>query len=295
MQALSAAPHPYSDRVASMVGHWRVVRDRSGFAGSSAPMTHAVARFRTSDGVAIAFHRWGHAVGAPPVVLHHGFAANAQLNWVAPGIVQSLLDAGREVIAVDARGHGASDKPHTPSHYGESRMARDLIELLHHLAMQQVDLFGYSMGAVVALIVASTTSLVRRLVIGGVGEGVLLSGGVDLRRMDRDTMVAALRSRDASELRHPVGILFRQFAERTGADLGALAAQAARMHAEPIALDRIIAPTLVVAGEQDALAAQPARLAAALPDAHLQIVPGDHLEAVRAPLLLRRVLDFLNH
>ena len=101
--------------------------------------------------------------------------------------------------------------------------------------------------------------------------------------------------RDASTLHHPVGILFRQFADRTGADLAALAAQASRMHAEPIALDRIMAPTLVVAGEHDALAVQPARLAAALADAHLQMVPGDHLGAVREPLLARRVLDFLNH
>jgi pimeloyl-ACP methyl ester carboxylesterase len=258
-------------------------------------MTHAAARFRTSDGIAIAFHRWGHAVGAPPVLLLHGFAASADINWVTPGIVQALLDTGREVVAIDARGHGASEKPHAADHYGESRMARDVVELLHHLGMPQVDLFGYSMGAVVALIVASTTPLVHRLVIGGVGEGVLISGGVDLRVMDREMIVTALRTRDSGTLLHPAAIGFRQFAERTGADRGALAAQAARMHAEPIALDRIVAPTLVVAGEHDALAANPARLAAALPDAHLQIVPGDHLGAVREPLLIRRVLDFLNH
>ena len=38
-----------------------------------------------------------------PVVLHHGFAANSFLNWVAPGVVDALTSSGRRVVAIDAR------------------------------------------------------------------------------------------------------------------------------------------------------------------------------------------------
>jgi pimeloyl-ACP methyl ester carboxylesterase len=48
----------------------------------------------------------------PPVVLHHGFAADADANWVRPGIVDALVASGRTVVALDARGHGRSAQPH---------------------------------------------------------------------------------------------------------------------------------------------------------------------------------------
>ena len=98
----------------------------------------------------------GRAGGLPPVVLHHGFVANADANWVATGVVEALTTAGRKVIAPDARGHGRSEKPHDPARYGEDRMARDLAVLLDTVDVPQIDLVGYSMGAIVSLIFAST-------------------------------------------------------------------------------------------------------------------------------------------
>ena len=50
-------------------------------------------RFTASDGVAIAFQRWGESSPGPVVVLHHGFAASASSNWEAPGVVQAFVDA----------------------------------------------------------------------------------------------------------------------------------------------------------------------------------------------------------
>ena len=43
-----------------------------------------------------------------PIVLVHGFASNAAVNWVQPGWVATLKGASRRVIAPDNRGHGAS-------------------------------------------------------------------------------------------------------------------------------------------------------------------------------------------
>lgn len=251
-------------------------------------------KFETSDGTAIAYYRWGEQHPGPPVVLHHGFAASTQLNWVGTGLVQALLDAGRSILAVDARGHGASDKPRAADRYGEPRMARDLLELIDHLAIETFDLFGYSMGAVVSLLVASQDARVQRLLIGGVGEGVVVSGGVDMRVMDRQALVDALLTQDPAGITNPGAALFRQFAEYTGADLHAIAAQAKSMHATPIALEHINAPTLLIAGEADVLAVHPERLTAAIPGAHCKQLPGDHLTVLRHPLFAASAVQFLN-
>jgi len=247
----------------------------------------------SSDGVAIAYTHWHGDARQATVVLQHGFAASTRTNWEATGVVAGLLARGLSVVSIDARGHGLSDKPHDDSHYGEPRMARDVIELLDHLQLEQADLFGYSMGAVVALLVASSGIRMRRLIIGGVGEGVLACGGVDTRAVSSEQIVDALLATDPATIRHPGVAGFREFAERSGNDLRALAAQARRMHQSPIALERITAPTLVVAGADDVLAAHADRLAAAIPGARWRQVPGDHLGAVRQPALLEAVLDFL--
>jgi pimeloyl-ACP methyl ester carboxylesterase len=77
-------------------------------------------RFESFDGTEIAYQVWGAPGQLPPVLLHHGFVADATVNWVLPGVVAALLQSGREVIAPDARGHGRSGKPHDPARYGEA-------------------------------------------------------------------------------------------------------------------------------------------------------------------------------
>lgn len=250
-------------------------------------------RFTADDGVEIAWYEWGAPSGRPPVVLHHGFAADAHLNWVATGVVAALEGAGRHVVALDARGHGASGKPTDPARYGEARMARDVSALLDAVGAERVDLVGYSMGAIVALIVTAAEPRVRRLVVGGVGAGVVELGGVDTRVLASGRLAAALEAEDAAAVADPEAAGFRLFADAVGADRRALAAQARAVHASPIALDRIAAPTLVLAGDTDPLASRPEVLAAAIPGARLELVPGDHLRAVAHPRLAALTVGFL--
>lgn len=249
--------------------------------------------FTSDDGIRLSYCRWGAESADVPVVLHHGFAASTGLNWVMTGVVAALQQAGRAVISIDARGHGQSDKPHHPSFYGEARMARDLAALLTELEVASFDLFGYSMGAVVSLLLAVDDTRVRRLVIGGVGEGVLACGGVDLRVMQRDALIEALLEEDATRLGDTEVARFRQFAEYAGADLKALAAQASRMHDTAIPLSRINVPTLVIAGTDDVLATAIEALANALPNAIAAHAPGDHLGAVRQPAFIATASRFL--
>ena len=249
--------------------------------------------FTTWDGIAIAYQEWGEQASLPPVVLHHGFVADANANWVVPGLVPALVAAGRHVVAPDARGHGRSEKPHDPRFYGEQRMARDLAMLLEVIGAGQIDLVGYSMGAVVALIFASDDQRVRRLVVGGVGSGVIECGGVDRRAVSNESIIEALSAADPAALGESGAGAFRALADALGADRGALVAQARSVFRGEIALDRISAPTLVLAGEADPLAVRPQVLADAIPDARLQILSGDHVEAVGDARFRRSIVDFL--
>lgn len=251
-------------------------------------------QFTADDGVDIAYDEWGHPSDRPPVVLHHGFVADAQLNWVGPRVVEALVDAGRHVVALDARGHGRSGKPHDPARYGEARMAADLRALVDVLGAAEIDLVGYSMGAVVSLLAATDDSRVRRLVVGGVGAGIVELGGVDTRVLDNDALVAALEADDPASVADPEAAGFRLFADAIGADRRALASHAAVVHASPIALERIGAPTLVLAGDDDPLATRPHVLADAIAGARLERVPGDHLGAVADPRFRTLLVAFLD-
>jgi pimeloyl-ACP methyl ester carboxylesterase len=253
----------------------------------------SVKRFSSWDGVEIAYHEWGEETELAPVVLHHGFVANAEANWVATGVLDALLAAGRRVIAPDARGHGHSEKPHDPARYGEQRMAKDLAVLLDTIGAGQIDLVGYSMGAVVSLLFASGDERVRRLVIGGVGSGVVECGGVDRRAVSNESIIEALSAADPASTEGPEAAAFRTLADALGADREALVAQARSIHRGGVALDRISAPTLILAGADDPLAVRPEVLAAAIPNAVLQTLAGNHIEALGDPRFTRSIVDFL--
>jgi pimeloyl-ACP methyl ester carboxylesterase len=197
------------------------------------------------------------------------------------------------VIAPDARGHGASEKPHDPARYGEDRMAKDLGMLLDTLGTAEVDLVGYSMGAIVALIYASGGERVRRLIVGGVGSGVIECGGVDRRAVSNESIIEALGAEDPASLTSPEASAFRGLADALGADREALIAQASSIYRGDIALGSISAPTLVLAGDEDPLAVRPEVLADAIGDATLRIVSGDHIQALADPSFTRSIVDFL--
>src|SRR5262245_66489768 len=99
---------------------------------------------RSFDGTRIAYTARG---AGPTVLLLHGFGADHVLNWARPGVIDALVDNGRRVVATDARGHGASDKPHDPERYAGDTMVRDAQAVLDHLGVESVDVSGYSLGA----------------------------------------------------------------------------------------------------------------------------------------------------
>jgi pimeloyl-ACP methyl ester carboxylesterase len=71
----------------------------------------------------------------PPLVLQHGFGDSLE-SWYELGYVEALKDEYR-LILIDARGHGASDKPHEPEAYSFQNVTIDVVAVLDDLAIAQ--------------------------------------------------------------------------------------------------------------------------------------------------------------
>lgn len=102
-------------------------------------------KFFNSDGVRIRYIEKGHGEA---VVLLHGFGLSLDLMWRASGVIDELSQ-DFHVVAIDARGHGKSDRPHDPAKYG-IQMVEDITRLLDHLKLDKAHIVGYSMGAGIA-------------------------------------------------------------------------------------------------------------------------------------------------
>ena len=249
--------------------------------------------FSADDGLTLSYETWGPDGGSGPVVLCHGFAVDSRVNWVAPGITERLARAGARVVGLDARGHGRSDKPHDETRYGEERMAADVVALLDHLGAPRVALVGYSMGAEIAALVASTDRRVAALVLGGVGAGMVERDGPGDGAGGNAAIADALVSDDPAVTSRPEVAGFRMLADFIRADRVALAAVARAARSAPMDLQAISAPTLVVAGTEDAMAERPEVLASAIDGAVLVPVPGDHLGAVGQPAFADALVSFV--
>jgi pimeloyl-ACP methyl ester carboxylesterase len=237
------------------------------------------------DGVEIAYLDEGEG---EPIVLIHGFASNAAVNWVNPGWFTALK--GRRVIALDNRGHGASAKPYDPAAYHSAIMASDVVALLDHLAIGRADIMGYSMGARIAAFLAlGDPQRVRGVIFGGLG-GHMIDGGLP------EGVAEALEAPSADAVADPKARLFRVFAEQTKSDLRALAAclRGSRQTLMPAEIGAIRVPVLVAVGSLDAIGGSAAELAALLPAGAALEIPGrDHMTAVGDKMFKQGVLAFL--
>lgn len=86
-----------------------------------------------------------------PVVLLHGLTATHR--YVVMGS-KALQRAGHDVLAYDARGHGASDPAPSPDAYTYTDLAEDLIAVMDEAGFERAVLAGASMGAHTAVRVA---------------------------------------------------------------------------------------------------------------------------------------------
>ena len=241
-----------------------------------------------SGGVEIAYETAGEGT---PILLIHGFASNARVNWWDTGWVKTLTDAGRSVITIDNRGHGASEKLYDSALYPAAEMAEDARRLLDHLGIGQADVMGYSMGArVSAFLTIAHPDRVRRAVFAGLASRMITGVG------GAEEIARALEAPTPDDVTDMGARGFRIFAEQTKSDLKALAAcirsSRERITVEELATIRF--PVLVVAGEKDDVAGDVETLVKAIPGAVGVTLPNrNHMNAVGDRGYKDAVLAFL--
>jgi pimeloyl-ACP methyl ester carboxylesterase len=226
-----------------------------------------------------------------PIVLVHGFASSKEVNWVQPSWFATLKGAGRRVIALDNRGHGASAKLYDPADYHTTKMAGDVAALLDHLRIERADVLGYSMGARIAAFLAlEHPGRLRAMVLGGLGMHLI--DGVGLP----ESIAEALEAPSLADVGDPQGRTFRAFADQTKSDRRALAAciRGSRQTLTPAEAQSITAPVLVAVGTRDDVAGSGPALAEIIPGAKSLEIPGrDHMLAVGDRAYKAGVLAFL--
>jgi pimeloyl-ACP methyl ester carboxylesterase len=256
----------------------------------------AAVPYCVSRGARIHYRVEGHPDG-PPLVLQHGFSMSLR-DWYEQGYVAALGGAYR-LILVDARGHGASDKPHDPDAYRARLRVADVLAVLDDLGIERAHFFGYSMGARIGFALAThAPGRFRSLIFGG-------GDPADQNPAEPDA-AAHLLARGAGAWTAAMEPVFGARmtpvlrARQMGNDARALLARTTSADAErpgyEETLPRVTVPCLFIAGDAD----QPRHdrskaVSARVPRASFVSVPGlDHIEGVyRVDLVAPYVLAFL--
>lgn len=251
-------------------------------------MDYRTARFKTFDGLNLAWTETGSPNGRPTLVLH-GFLASAHLNWIEPGLAAAMATTGRRILLPDLRGHGQSDAPTDPAAYPKDALPKDQEVLLAQLGITDFDLVGYSLGARTAVrLLARGHTSPTKVFLGGMGEAGITTVGTR-----KDYFEDGIRN-GANAQDPRAGAFIQNILKQRGmspeAALGVLSTQVSTSVEQ---LAKIKTPVLVVNGDQDRDNGDPVALAAALGNGSYKLVPGNHLSAVAEPAFRDALVAFL--
>jgi pimeloyl-ACP methyl ester carboxylesterase len=243
--------------------------------------------FVTNQGVRIYYKTIGNG---PVLVMHHGtFGSGA--DWIDLGYVDALKKH-RQLILLDARGHGQSDKPHDPKAYDLPLRASDVLSVLDELGIQKVDYFGYSMGGWIGFGLARLApERFGSFILGGSHPyAENMQPFRDLMARDRNAFAATIDqvfgSRVTSEMR----------ARLLANDLDALRVLMQDRETNASALPSMTMPCLLFVGELDPRVAQVRQCVSDLPNVTFFSLPQcDHIAgATRSDLVIPHLKLFLS-
>jgi pimeloyl-ACP methyl ester carboxylesterase len=241
------------------------------------------------DGLRLATYSFGDE-DAATVVAVHGFASGALLNWHASGWVRDLTRAGYRVVALDQRGHGASDKPHDPAQFTLELLVADLLTVLDTYMIDETALIGYSLGARVGWQAAiDLPDRVTRAMLGGIPDG------------DPLTRFRIEDARDFLEHGTPVddrltNAYLTMAGGIAGNDLGALVSlvEGMRGGTQPDPANPPQQPVLFATGSEDSILEKSRALAAATPrSTFFEILGRNHFNAPTSRAFRDATLAFL--
>jgi pimeloyl-ACP methyl ester carboxylesterase len=231
-----------------------------------------------------------------PLVLLHGGTVNFQANYAAFGWPEKFLARGFQVVGLDFRGHGGSDKPHEASAYGTANLAADVTGLLDHLGLERVDLVAYSIGTAIALhLLQNAPTRLGKAALVATGDGLVGLPPYEFSRILPALAAVAARSEYPQDLpKHAAA--YWNFIEATGGDKAALKAFAEAGYPPLSVTDarHIKHEILVVSGGNDKVLGRGARLANALGNArYLEVAEADHFSLAADEAVKDAVAAFL--
>ena len=114
----------------------------------------------------MAYHAWGDPKNPQVLVCVHGLTRRgADFKTLAEAMCQDYY-----VVCPDVVGRGVSDHLKNPMLYAVPQYVADMISLIKHLGVSQVDWFGTSMGGLIGMVYAAMpNSPIRRMLINDVG------------------------------------------------------------------------------------------------------------------------------
>jgi pimeloyl-ACP methyl ester carboxylesterase len=241
------------------------------------------------EGVRVHYEVEGHG---PPLVLHHGLGGSLEA-WRQLGFVAAFRDR-YQVVLLDARGHGASDKPHDRAAYGLRSHVADVLAILEALQLPKAHFFGYSMGGLIGFGLAKyAPERVESLIIGGAhpyADRSYVEAFGPLDGGDPEAFLTAFER--VVEEPIPDELRSRVLAN----DLRALTAAAAQPR-PPLddVLPAMVMPCLLFVGEADRRRAAVEKCAKQIAHATLVTLQGlNHLGTlVRSDVVLPHVIRFL--
>jgi pimeloyl-ACP methyl ester carboxylesterase len=225
----------------------------------------------------------------PPLVLLHGSACS-HLEWREMGYTD-VLRRDYQLILIDARGHGASAKPHDPAAYTLRLRVADVLAVLDSLTLRQVHYFGYSMGGWIGFGLAKyAPERLRSLILGGAHP--YAESFQTRRTMLTQGLESLLRAGERAFGAHMTPM---HRARLRASDVQALQAQTQDRASIAEALSTMRMPCLLFAGEREPRLSHIQACMQHLPDGTFFVVPEcDHIRAwARSDLVLPQVCTFL--
>jgi pimeloyl-ACP methyl ester carboxylesterase len=222
-----------------------------------------------------------------PLVLLHGGLLTIDLNF---GPLLGPLAASRQVIAVELQGHGRTGDTGRPMTI--EALAGDVVALLDHLGIAEADLFGFSLGGLVACAVAlGAPARVGKLIVASADAH--RPPGRESAPLDEGLLPTAAdfqEWRDAYEAVAPDPAHFDEFAAKTSAMVHEFAGWTDELRSLQM-------PTLLIFGDRDFTPLpHVVELFELLPDAQLAVLPGTtHVGVTRRPSeVLTLITPFLD-
>jgi pimeloyl-ACP methyl ester carboxylesterase len=278
---------------------------------ASLPFARAGAGDGTFDSQGVRI-RYVTAGSGEAVVLIHGWMGDSSM-WGRDIFGATRLNTknaeGFQLIALDCRGHGKSDKPHDENKY-DAEVAGDVVRLLDHLKVDKAHLVGYSSGAfVVGKVAAMRPDCVRSLVFAGQGPVLgepkasdfsqveafakLVDEGKDLGEYVR-AITPADRPKPTEEQARAIAKLM--YGNKDVKALAAAGRGFKRLAVTPEELKKCDAPILFIHGENesDHVKNKIASARTALGRGEVRIIAGgDHMTTLGKPEFSAALIGFL--